>query len=54
MGGQTQSSMGAAVRTWEETHPADVLLTLGDNDYTESPAAFHDNKVAFEGLKLSA
>jgi Calcineurin-like phosphoesterase len=43
VGGSRQETMGAAVRTWEETHPADVLVTLGDNDYTESPNAFHDN-----------
>jgi hypothetical protein len=34
VGGTTQETMGAAVRTWEEAHPADVLVTLGDNDYT--------------------
>jgi len=54
VGGATERSMGAAVRTWEESHPADVLLTLGDNDYTESPAAFHDNWVASFGWLESA
>jgi 3',5'-cyclic AMP phosphodiesterase CpdA len=54
VGGSTQRSMGAAVRTWEETHPADVLLTLGDNDYTESPAAFHDNWTSSFGWLGSA
>jgi 3',5'-cyclic AMP phosphodiesterase CpdA len=54
VGGSTQRSMGAAVRTWEESHPADVLLTLGDNDYTESPAAFHDNWTSSFGWLESA
>jgi hypothetical protein len=43
VGGATQANMGAAVRTWEESHPAHILVTLGDNDYTEDPEAFHDN-----------
>ena len=54
VGGSTQKSMGAAVRAWEESHPADVLLTLGDNDYTESPSAFHDNWTASFGWLESA
>jgi 3',5'-cyclic AMP phosphodiesterase CpdA len=49
VGGSTQSSMGAAVRAWEKAHPAHVLVTLGDNDYTESPSAFHDNWTASFG-----
>src|SRR5919109_592723 len=49
VGGERQETMGAAVRTWEETHPAQVLVTLGDNDYTESPSAFHDNWTASFG-----
>jgi 3',5'-cyclic AMP phosphodiesterase CpdA len=49
VGGTTQRSMGDAVRAWEESHPADLLVTLGDNDYTESPAAFHDNWTASFG-----
>jgi 3',5'-cyclic AMP phosphodiesterase CpdA len=54
VGGSTQNSMGAAVRAWEEGHPADLLVTLGDNDYTESPAAFHDNWTASFGWLESA
>jgi 3',5'-cyclic AMP phosphodiesterase CpdA len=54
VGGETQETMGAAVRTWEETHPADVLVTLGDNDYTESPSAFHDNWTASFGWLQAA
>jgi 3',5'-cyclic AMP phosphodiesterase CpdA len=49
VGGATERSMGAAMRTWEARHPADVLVTLGDNDYTESPTAFHNNWVASFG-----
>jgi Calcineurin-like phosphoesterase len=49
VGGTTQRSMGEAMRSWEEDHPAEVLLTLGDNDYTENPSAFHDNWVASFG-----
>jgi hypothetical protein len=49
VGGSTQTTMGAAVRTWEEAHPAHILVTLGDNDYTEDPDAFHDNWTASFG-----
>jgi 3',5'-cyclic AMP phosphodiesterase CpdA len=49
VGGSTQTTMGAAVRTWEEAHPANILVTLGDNDYTEDPDAFHDNWTASFG-----
>src|SRR5213083_498282 len=41
--------MGTAVQTYESTHPADVLVTLGDNDYTASPSAFHANWTASFG-----
>ena len=30
--------MGAAVRAFEERHPANLLVTLGDNDYTRGRA----------------
>ncbi|HXV03554.1 MAG TPA: metallophosphoesterase [Gaiellaceae bacterium] len=43
VGGQTQRSFGAAIRRFEARNPADLVLTLGDNDYTESPSAFHAN-----------
>jgi 3',5'-cyclic AMP phosphodiesterase CpdA len=54
VGGSTQTTMGAAVRNWEAAHPADVLVTLGDNDYTESPSAFHDNWTASFGWLADA
>jgi hypothetical protein len=43
VGGETQRGFGAAVRTFEARNPADLLVTLGDNDYTESPTAFRTN-----------
>jgi 3',5'-cyclic AMP phosphodiesterase CpdA len=49
VGGATERSMGASVKSWTKNHPIDLLLTLGDNDYTESPSAFHDNWVASFG-----
>jgi len=38
-----ERATGAAIHAWESDHPAGVLLTLGDNDYTESPPAFRHN-----------
>ena len=38
VGGQRQRALGAAVRAFEERNPADVLVTLGDNDYTRGRA----------------
>ena len=43
VGGDTQRRVGAAVRTFEARNPADYLVALGDNDYTENPAAFRAN-----------
>jgi 3',5'-cyclic AMP phosphodiesterase CpdA len=43
VGGRTQREFGAAVRRFEIRHPADYLVTLGDNDYTQSPADFVAN-----------
>jgi 3',5'-cyclic AMP phosphodiesterase CpdA len=43
VGGETQRSLGAAIRRFESRNPSDFLLTLGDNDYTESPTAFQGN-----------
>jgi 3',5'-cyclic AMP phosphodiesterase CpdA len=40
VGGETQRQFGAAVRRFEARNPADYLVTLGDNDYTESPVDF--------------
>jgi 3',5'-cyclic AMP phosphodiesterase CpdA len=43
VGGAEEREIGAAMRRFEAGHPADVLVTLGDNDYTESPEAFRRN-----------
>jgi Calcineurin-like phosphoesterase len=43
VGGSTQRQFGAAVRRFEARNPANYLVTLGDNDYTESPADFVAN-----------
>jgi len=43
VGGARQRAVGAAMRRFEAKNPAQVLVTLGDNDYTESPAAFRAN-----------
>ena len=43
VGGSTERATGAAIEGWEADHPASLLVTLGDNDYTESPAAFRSN-----------
>jgi calcineurin-like phosphoesterase family protein len=49
VGGTTEPAIGAAMKRFETRHPANVLLTLGDNDYTESPTAFHRNWTASFG-----
>jgi 3',5'-cyclic AMP phosphodiesterase CpdA len=54
VGGTRERDMGAAVQTWESAHPADVLVTLGDNDYTASPSAFHTNWTASFGWLAGA
>jgi 3',5'-cyclic AMP phosphodiesterase CpdA len=43
VGGRTERATGSAMKSWESGHPANLLLTLGDNDYTESPAKFRSN-----------
>jgi tartrate-resistant acid phosphatase type 5 len=43
VGGATERATGSAIRAWEKNNPANVLLTLGDNDYTRSPTAFRQN-----------
>ena len=45
--------LGAAVRAYEATHPAELLVTLGDNDYTRS-ASFAKNWTATFGWLSSA
>jgi 3',5'-cyclic AMP phosphodiesterase CpdA len=43
VGGLEERRMGAAMERFAAGRPADVLVTLGDNDYTESPPAFRRN-----------
>ena len=43
VGGSRQAALGDAMQRFETRNPADVLVTLGDNDYTESPEAFRAN-----------
>jgi acid phosphatase len=38
VGGERQRHVGASVRAFEERNPAQLLLTLGDNDYTRARA----------------
>jgi 3',5'-cyclic AMP phosphodiesterase CpdA len=43
VGGTSQRQLGESVRAFEARYGADLLVTLGDNDYTESPTAFRAN-----------
>lgn len=43
VGGSRQQALGDAMRQFEASNSAAVLLTLGDNDYTKDPAAFREN-----------
>jgi predicted phosphodiesterase len=43
VGGETERRRGAAMERFAATRPVDALVTLGDNDYTESPRAFRRN-----------
>jgi calcineurin-like phosphoesterase family protein len=54
VGGTTEREMGVAMKRFEANHPAALLLTLGDNDYTESPSAFHRTWTASFGWLGSA
>jgi 3',5'-cyclic AMP phosphodiesterase CpdA len=54
VGGSRQQALGAAIRRFEARNPADTLVTLGDNDYTASPAAFRANwAAAFDWLEAA-
>ena len=43
VGGSQELSLGLRMKSHESRNPADMLVTLGDNDYTESPARFREN-----------
>ncbi len=49
VGGDFQRSFGQAVRAFEARNRSNMLLALGDNDYTESPTAFRANWAASFG-----
>jgi hypothetical protein len=49
VGGQHQRDFGEGVRRFEARYRANLLLALGDNDYTESPSAFRSNWAASFG-----
>ena len=40
VGGSREAAVGLATKRYEARHPANWLVVLGDNDYTESPARF--------------
>jgi hypothetical protein len=55
VGGTTEREMGVAMKRFAANHPAAALMvTLGDNDYTERPRAFHRNWTASFGWLASA
>jgi 3',5'-cyclic AMP phosphodiesterase CpdA len=54
VGGDAQRRFGAAVQAFEARNPADFLVALGDNDYAESPNAFHANWEASFGWTRTA
>ena len=54
VGGATQKRFGAAVERFAARYGADLLVTLGDNDYTESPKDFLTNWNAAFGWTASA
>jgi hypothetical protein len=43
VGGSRELSLGLRMKSYESRHHADMLVTLGDNDYLESPRAFRAN-----------
>ncbi|MCL4289342.1 MAG: metallophosphoesterase [Thermoleophilia bacterium] len=50
VGGSRQEATGRAIRAFEASHPASLLVTLGDNDYTKG-ASFESNwKASFGWL----
>jgi acid phosphatase len=54
VGGEAQRSLGEAMRRFEDQRPADLLITLGDNDYTASAAGFARNwKESFNWLEAA-
>jgi hypothetical protein len=59
VGGDVERQMGLAMKRFAAARPTQMLITLGDNDYTRSPRAFHRNWVksfgwaAADGLRVA-
>ena len=43
VGGSREQALGQRMQRFEARHPANMLVTLGDNDYLESPSLFRAN-----------
>jgi 3',5'-cyclic AMP phosphodiesterase CpdA len=43
VGGSREAALGLGMKRFEARHPANMLVTLGDNDYVGSPARFRAN-----------
>ena len=43
VGGSREAALGFGMKRFEARHAANMLVTLGDNDYLESPAQFRAN-----------
>jgi hypothetical protein len=43
VGGSREAALGLAMKRFEARHPANWLVTLGDNDYVGSPTRFRTN-----------
>ena len=43
VGGSREQLLGQRMKGYESRNPANMLVTLGDNDYTDSPARFREN-----------
>ena len=43
VGGPREERLGQGMKSYEAQHPANMLVFLGDNDYTKSPARFRAN-----------
>jgi hypothetical protein len=43
VGGSREAAVGLAMKRFDARHPANMLVTLGDNDYLQSPKLFRTN-----------
>ena len=43
VGGPRETAVGRAMKRFDARHPANMLVTLGDNDYLQSPRLFRTN-----------